>query len=194
MAKKQTAKKEIETSKNLGALGKEKKQKAKNNPMREIEIEKIVLNCGGVAEKLDKSAKLLNILTGRTIKQVESTKRIPTFGVRPGLKTGCMVTLRGKEKINLLKRFLGAVSNKIRKKSIKENHFSFGIKEYLEIPDMEYQRDIGLIGLDVTTVFKRKGKRVMLKKIKQGRLPKKQHVTPEEITDYLTNKLGVTVE
>jgi len=166
----------------------------KQNSMREIEIEKIVLNCGGVAEKLDKSAKLLNILTGRKIKQVESTKRIPTFGVRPGLKTGCMVTLRGKEKEALLKRFFGAVSNKISKKAIKENHFSFGIKEYLEIPDMEYQRDIGLIGLDVTIVFKRKGKRVMMKKIKQGRLPKKQHVTPEEIIDYLTNKLGVIVE
>lgn len=185
MAKKQTEKKSEE---------KMKKQKLEKNPMREIEIEKVVLNCGGVAEKLEKSAKLLKILTGRTIKQVESTKRIPTFGVRPGLKTGCMVTLRGEEKMALLKRFLGATANKVRKKAIKENHFSFGIKEYLEIPDMEYQRDIGLIGLDVTVVFKRKGKRVTLKKIKQGRLPKKQHVTPEEIIDYLTNKLGVTVE
>jgi len=185
MAKKQTEKKSEK---------KVEEKKLGKNIMREIEIEKVVLNCGGVAEKLDKSAKLLNILTGRTIKQVESTKRIPTFGVRPGLKTGCMVTLRGKEKITLLKRFLGAVSNKISKKSIKENHFSFGIKEYLEIPDMEYQRDIGLIGLDVTIVFKRKGKRVMFKKIKRGRLPKKQHVMPEEIIDYLTNKLGVTVE
>jgi large subunit ribosomal protein L5 len=187
MVKKQTEKK-------IPQKMEEKKQKLAKNPMREIEIEKVVLNCGGVAEKLDKSAKLLNILTGRTIKQVESSKRIPTFGVRPGLKTGCMVTLRGEEKTALLKRFLGAVSNKIHKKAIKENHFSFGIKEYLEIPDMEYQRDIGLIGLDVTVVFKRKGKRVVLKKIKQGRLPKKQHVTPEEIIDYLTNKLGVTVE
>jgi hypothetical protein len=59
---------------------------------------------------------------------------------------------------------------------------------------MEYQRDIGIMGLDVTAVFKRKGKRVAFKKIKQGSLPQKQNVTPEEIEEYLTNKLKIIVE
>ena len=164
------------------------------NPMRQAELEKVVLNCGATADKLDKSIKLLNLLTGRKVKEITSIKRIPTFGVRPGLKTGCTVTLRGKEKEVLLKRLFGAVNNKIKIKKIVPNHFSFGIKEYLEIPDMEYQRDIGIIGLDVTAVFKRKGKRVALKKNKGGKLPKKQMVTPEEIIDYLRNKLNVIVE
>ena len=74
------------------------------NPMRQIEIEKVILNCGASGEKLEKSVKLLNILTGKKIKQVSSNKRIPSFGVRPGLKTGCLVTLRGNEKEALLKR------------------------------------------------------------------------------------------
>ena len=167
---------------------------AKENPMRAIKLEKVVLNCGATAEKLEKSVKLLNLLTGRKIKEVVSQKRIPTFGVRPGLKTGCMVTLRGKEKEALLKRLFGAVNNKIKHKKIVANQFSFGIKEYLEIPDMEYQRDIGIIGLDVTAVFKRNGKRVAFKKIKQGKVPKRQEVKPEEIIDYLTNKLKILVE
>ena len=64
------------------------------NKMRNIEIEKIVLNCGATEDKLEKSTKLLNIITGKKIKQTASVKRIPSFGVRPGLKTGCMVTLR----------------------------------------------------------------------------------------------------
>ena len=169
------------------------KEKAENK-MREPILEKVVLNCGGTAEKLDRSTKLLGILTGRKIREVMSNKRIPALGVRPGLKTGCMVTLRGKDKEALLKRLFGAVDNKISIKKIKENHFSFGIKEYLEIPDMEYQRDIGIVGLDVTAVFKRRGKRVAFKKIKSGRAPKKQNVTPAEIIDYLTNKLKVEVE
>lgn len=162
--------------------------------MRKPMLEKVVLNCGGTDDKLEKGVKLLKILTGRTIKEVISHKRIPAFNVRPGLKTGCTVTLRGKEKEALLKRLLGAINNKIKKKQIQNNHFSFGIKEYLEIPDMEYQRDIGILGLDVTAVFKRAGKRVALKKIKAGKIPKKQDVTKEEIIDYLTNTLKINVE
>lgn len=184
MAEKKTEKK----------IEQKKEKKMENNPMRQVELEKITLNCGGTAEKLERSARLLKIITGRKIKEITSMKRIPSFGVRPGLKTGCMVTIRGPEKITILKRMLGAHSNKISHKKIEENHFSFGIKEYLEIPDMEYQRDIGLIGLDVTAVFKRKGKRVQFRKIKGGKLPKRQHVTPEEIKDYIVNKLGVLVE
>jgi ribosomal protein L5 len=172
----------------------EKVQEQKStNAMRALRLEKVILNCGGTEDKLERSAKLLNILTGRTIKKVASKKRIPSFGVRPGLVTGCLVTIRGPEKEKLLKRLLGAVSNKISIKKIANNHFSFGIKEYLEIPDMEYQRDIGIIGFDVTAVFKRAGKSVAFKKIKQGKLPKKQEVTKEEIIEYLT-KLGITVE
>ncbi len=170
-----------------------KKNKA-DNVMRKIILEKVVLNCGGTAEKLDKSIKLLNLLTGRKIKEVTSHKRIPTFGVRPGLKTGCLVTLRGKDKEVLLKRLFGAIGNKIKKKQIAINHFSFGIEEYLEIPDMEYQRDIGILGLDITAVFRRAGKRTGMKKIKSGKVPKKQDVTQEEIINYLKNKLNIEVE
>jgi large subunit ribosomal protein L5 len=164
-----------------------------DNPMRTLRLEKVVLNCGGVEDKLVRSAKLLGILTNRKIKEIISSKRIPAFGVRPGLKTGCMVTIRGEEAKILLKRLFGAVNNKIKKKRIADNHVSFGIKEYLEIPDMEYQRDIGVIGLDVTAVFKRAGKRIQERKIQTAALPKRQAVTPEEIASYLI-KLGITVE
>ncbi len=171
-----------------------KKTDGKQNIMRAAKLEKVVLNCGGSGEKLEKSVKLLNLLTGRKPKEVATKKRIPTFDVRPGLKIGCVVTLRGKDKEAFLKRLFGAVNNKINKKSITPNQFSFGIKEYLEIPDMEYQREIGILGLDVTAVFIRAGKRAALKKIKSGKVPRRQDVTPEEIIDYLKNKLNISVE
>jgi large subunit ribosomal protein L5 len=168
---------------------------AEENKMRNIEIEKIVLNCGGVDEKLQKSIQLLKLISGKKIKEVESTKRIPTFGVRPGLKTGCMVTIRNKDKIqDLLPRFLEAIDNKLRKKQIAKNAFSFGIKEYLEIPGMEYQRDIGILGFEITVVFKRKGKRVAFKKIKQGRVPAKQGIPKEEIIEFIKSKFNVEIE
>lgn len=175
-------------------IKKQVEAKVSNNVMREPILEKVVLNCGGTEEKLERGVKLLALLTGRKIKEITSTKRIPSFGVRPGLKTGCTVTLRGKEKEILLRRLFGANGYKINKKKIQPNHFSFGIKEYLEIPDMDYQREIGIMGLDVTAVFKRRGKRVAFKKIKQGRVPARQNVTIPEIINYLENKLKITVE
>ena len=162
--------------------------------MREIEIEKVVLNCGAVGDKLEKSIKLLKLVSGKQVKEVESVKRIPTFGVRPGLKTGCMVTLRGEDKIELLKRLLESIDNNLKRKQVKENSFSFGIKEYLEIPGIEYQRDIGILGLEVTVVFKRKGKRVSLKKAKRGKLPKRQQVSKEEIIEFSQTKLNIEFE
>ncbi len=164
-----------------------------NNKMREIEIEKVVLNCGGTEDKLKKSVNLLKLISGRKVREIASKKRIPTLGVRPGLKTGCCVTIRGKDKEELLKRLLSSIENTLKKRQIVENSFSFGIKEYLEVPGLEYQRDIGILGFEVTAVFKRKGKRVGLKKARGGRVPKKQHVTPEEITEFLKTKFNVEV-
>ena len=180
------------TKKITKEIKKEEKMKTEN-PMRKIKMEKLVLSCGGTAEKLEKSVKLLTVITKRKIKEVVSSKRIPSFGVRPGLKTGAVVTIRGAEKEALLKRLFVAVNNKIKKKQIETNHFSFGITEYLEIPDMEYQRDIGILGLNVTAVFARAGKRVNIKKKKQSKTPAKQDVKPEEIIEYLI-KMGINVE
>lgn len=156
------------------------------NKMQEIEIEKMVLNCGGVDDKLDRSIRLLEIITKKKVQVVKSSKRIPDFGISPGKKSGCKITLRNKAEImGLLKRFFAALDNTVKKKQVAENHFSFGIREYIEIPGMEYNRDIGMLGLEIDLSFKRKGKRVKFRKIKQGKYPKRQNVTKEEITDFL---------
>jgi len=164
------------------------------NKMRDIEIEKMVLHCGGTDEKHDKSMKLLEMITKRKIQVVQSTRRIPTFGISPGKKSGCKVTLRNKEKIiDLLQRFFASFDNEISTKKITENQLCFGIPEYIEVPGLEYDRDIGILGLEVMIVFKRKGKSVKMRKAKRGSLPKKQQVTKEEIAEYLTKELGVEI-
>jgi large subunit ribosomal protein L5 len=172
-----------------------KEQKGSSNKMREIEVEKMVLHCGGTEDKLEKSLKLLEMITGsKKIFVVQSKKRYPTFGIAPGKKSGCKITLRNKEQIkDLLTRFFSAVDNQISKKAISENQFCFGIHEYIEIPGLEYDRDIGILGFEVMLVFKRKGKSVKLKKIRRGHYPKKQEVTKEEILDYLTNNYNLEV-
>ena len=158
-----------------------------NNIMRKIKIEKVVLSIGSKGDDLEKGVKLLNVLTGRKPSKMKTKKRIPTLNVRPGLEVGAVVTIR-KDVESVLKRMLTAIDNKINKKQISENNFSFGIQEYIEIPGIEYQRDIGIIGLDVTVVFKRAGRRVKLKKIKRGRIPKRQTISKEEIIKFMEEK------
>ena len=157
---------------------------AKENPTRKVRIDKIVLNVGGTAEELEKGIKLLKLITGKTPAKMKSHKRIPAFGVRPNLDVGAVVTLR-KDTTEVLKRMLTAISNKLRKKQISTNNFSFGIKEYIEIPGMEYQRDLGIMGLDVTVVFKRMGRRVALRKMKKGKVPTRQRISKEEIIKFM---------
>ena len=162
----------------------EKQNPMKENLMREIKIEKVILGVGGIGEDLEKGVKLLGMLTGRKPTKKQSHKRIPSLGVRPKLEVGAIVTIRQNTR-EFLRKMLVTIDNKLTKKQISENNFSFGIKEYIEIPGIEYQRDIGIIGFDVTVVFKRTGKRVKLKKVKRGKIPKRQAISREEIIKFM---------
>ena len=154
------------------------------NLLREIKIEKIVFSIGGTGDYLEKGFKLLQLLSGKKPAKMKTRKRIPSLGIRPGLEIGAVVTIR--KNINeILGKILAAEDNTLKKKQISENNFSFGVKEYIEIPGMEYQRDIGIIGFDVTVVFKRAGRRVKLKKIKRGKIPKRQIISPQEIIKFM---------
>ncbi len=160
---------------------------SKENLMREIKIDKVVLNIGAVADELEKGVQLLKLLTGRKPAKMKSNKRIPALNVRPGLEVGAVVTIR-KDAEEFLKKMLIAEENQLKKTQISENNFSFGIKEYIEIPGVEYQRELGIMGLDVTVVFKRTGRRVRLKKMKRGKIPKRQVITPQEIIKFMEDK------
>lgn len=162
-----------------------KERSGTENPMRAVFIEKIVLSAGATGDQLVKARKLLDLLSGAKSQVVASQKRIPDFDVRPGLEVGVQVTLRGKRALAILKQLLGAIDNTIKLKQISDNHFSFGIEEYIEIPGIEYQRDIGIRGLNITVVFARRGLRVKRKKIKVGKVPKRQQVLKTEIAHFM---------
>ena len=159
----------------------------KQNPMRKVKIEKVVLNIGGTGENLEKGFKLLKILTGRKPAKMTSKKRIPSWGVRPKLEVGVVVTIRENVE-EFLKGMLSAIENTLKKSQISKNNFSFGIKEYIEIPGIEYQREIGIIGFDVTVVFKRTGKRIKLRKYRKGKIPNVQNISKEEIMKFMEEK------
>jgi large subunit ribosomal protein L5 len=157
--------------------------------MNEIKIEKVVLSIGGTGDYLERGFKLFKYLTGKEPMKTKATKRIPTWSVRLGLEVGIVLTLReGHEEF--LKKMLTTIDNNLRKKQVSENTVSFGIKEYIEIPGAEYQRDIGIMGFDVTVTFKRAGRRVKLRKIKSGKVGKKQIIRKEEIIKFMEENFG----
>ena len=160
--------------------------------MREIRLEKVTLNIGGVGEKLDKGVLLLEKISGKKAVRVKATKRIPTWEVRPGLEVGTKVTIRDAAAVEMIKRLLPAVDNTLKERQIQDNFFSFGIHEYIEIPGMEYLREVGIMGLEVTAVFGRAGKSVERKKVKRGKA-KRLTVKREEIENYLVNKFNTTI-
>ena len=166
------------------------------NVMRKIKIEKITLNCGAGVEprKLEKSEKLLGIISGGKVLRTRSKKRIPAFGIRINQEIGCKVTLRKKKAEELLKRLLEPIENKLSKSQISQGYFAFGIKEYIEIPGMTYQRDIGIIGLEECVTLMRAGKRVSEKKIKKGRVGQNQRITKEETIKFMEDKFKTKIE
>ena len=167
-------------------------QPGKENVMRNIKLDRVVLNIGGTGEKLDKGVILLEKVSEKKPIRVKATKRIPTWSVRPGLEVGTKVTLRGNDAVNMIKKLLPSIDNTLKEKQIQNNFFSFGIPEYIEIPGMEYIREVGIMGFEVSVVFSRAGKSVEKKKVKRGK-SKRLIVTREEIENYLKNNFGTTI-
>jgi|TARA_B100001964_G_C14160112_1_gene566264 large subunit ribosomal protein L5 len=167
-------------------------EQATVNPMKEIKLDKVILNIGGVGDKLDKGVILLEQVSGKKAVRVKAVKRIPTWNVRPGLEVGTKVTLRGEDALAMVKKLLPAIDNTLKEKQIQDNCFSFGIHEYIEIPGMEYIREVGIMGFEVTVVFSRAGKAVERKKVKRGK-SRRLTVTREEIENYLITKFKTEI-
>ena len=163
--------------------------------MRIPKITRVVLSAGAVEKDLEKAKKLLEIISEKKAQITKSgpRMRIPAFGVKPKMELGTNVTLRRKEAIEVLRKLLGAIDNRLKVKQIDKNNFSFGINEYINIPGVKYMREIGIRGFNVTVVFERPGLRVKKRKIKTGKVPSKQHVTPEEIINYMKETFNTEV-
>src|SRR3989338_9288106 len=125
--------------------------KMQTNVMKKIRIEKLTLNIGAGKDQtlLEKGVKLLKNITGMTPIKTVTNKRIPTWGLRPGLPIGCKVTLRGKKAEELLKRLLESKANKIMESQFDNyGNIAFGIQEYVDVPGAKYDPEIGIIGFE----------------------------------------------
>jgi len=169
----------------------------KENPMRKIRIEKVSLSMGTGTDmdRLDKGMKLLQIVSGKKPVKTLAKKRIPTWSIRPGLPIGCKVTLRGKEAEDKLRILLKAVDDKLSLDNFDEQgNFSFGIKEYIDLPNMDYIYELGILGFQVSVTLSRQGYRVKERKYLRKKIGKSHVVSKQEGIEFMRTAFNVNVE
>ena len=167
------------------------------NPSRNIKINKVTLNIGAGKDqvKLDKGIKLLKSITNVSPVKTVTSKRIPGWGLRPGLPIGCKVTLRRKNAVEVLKRLIQAKDNSLRESQFDDNgNIAFGIEEYIDIPEVKYDPEIGIIGLEVCITLERNGFRIKRRRIAKKKIPKSHIITKQEAIDFMKKKFNIELE
>lgn len=162
--------------------------------MKEIRIEKVTLNFGAGNDqaKLDKGIKLIKLITGTDPVKTFTKKKIPAWGLRPGLPIGCKLTIRKGAAADMLKRLLEARENRLALSQFDgAGNVSFGIPEYIDIPGTRYDPDIGVMGLEVCVTLERAGYRVKKRKIRPRKLPKQNIITKDDAIGFLKSRFSI---
>lgn len=177
-------------------MSNEKPENSGTNPLRIVRIEKVTLNIatGKSGEPLEKAKKVLNQLTTKTPATKRAKKAIKDFGVRKGEPIAAVVTLRGKDAGDFLRRALDAVSNKVNESSFDNyGNFSFGIKEHIEIPGTRYIPELGIFGATIHVTLGRPGYRIRSRVIRPAKIGNRHYVSHEEAIKFMQSNYGTTV-
>ena len=167
------------------------------NTMQKPRIEKLTLNIGAGKEqsRLDKAVKVLKSLTGIDPVKTITQKRVPTWGLRPGLPIGCMLTLRKQPASVMLKRLLKAKDFTLKQNNFDPNgSISFGIPEHIDVEGAQYDPSIGVLGLQACITLEKPGYRVKRRSLHRAPIGKKHKLTKEEAINFMKESFGVKLE
>ena len=135
-----------------------------SNPMQTPRITKVTVNIG-VGEggnRLLLAERVLGLLSGLEPVRTLSKKTNRDLGTREGAPIGCKVTIRGTEHIEkFLKDAFWCRENTLPAYNWDASgNLSFGIRDYTDFPEMKYDPEVGIFGMDVNVVLERPGHRV----------------------------------
>jgi large subunit ribosomal protein L5 len=134
------------------------------NPNQVPRLVKIVLNVGmGDAGKnpkqLEAAVEELALITGQKAVVTRAKKAIANFGLRAGVPVGATVTLRGARMYEFLDRFINLAVPRIRdfrglpsRSFDGRGNYTFGIKEQMIFPEVDFDRVEKIHGMDITIV------------------------------------------
>jgi large subunit ribosomal protein L5 len=166
------------------------------NAMREIRLEKAVVNIGvgDAGERLLKAEKVLQMVTKRKPVRTLAKTTNRDFGIRRGMEIGVKVTLRGKEAEEFVKTALWTRENRLAEYSFDpEGNFSFGVADYTDFPGMKYDPEIGIFGVDVSVALSRPGKRVSRRRVLRRSIPSHHRITRREGVEFVRSKFSAEV-
>jgi len=127
-------------------------------------LEKVVINvaCGEARDNpkvIDAIVGDLGKITGQKAVVCRARKSVANFKLREGMPIGCKVTLRGARLYEFVDRLFNVAMPRVRDfRGIPANgfdgrgNFSFGLKEQLMFPEIEYDKIDKVRGMDISFV------------------------------------------
>ena len=146
-------------------------------------IEKIILNMGlgedaSDGKKLKACADDLSLIAGQKPVITKFKKSISNFKTRKGSNAGVKVTLRSSKMYEFIDRLVNIALPRIKdfrglsSKGIDSSYnYSFGIKEHIIFPEVNFDKVDKIRGLDITIVTNSNNKQGTLEMLKEFNFP-----------------------
>ncbi len=146
-------------------------------------IEKIVLNMGLGQEGLDKKKmeiciKDMSSITGQHPVKTKFKKSISNFKSRKGSNAGLKVTLRNHRMYEFLDRLVNIALPRIKDfRGLKDSacdkfgNFTFGVKEHIIFPEINFDKVETIRGMDITIVTSSNSKENTISLLKEFNFP-----------------------
>ena len=132
-----------------------------NNVMAVPKLTKIVINMGvGEAandkKHLESALDNLTVIAGQKPIVTKARKSVASFKIREGWPLGCKVTLRGNKMYDFMERLIKIAIPRERdfrglnpKSFDQQGNYSFGIKEQIIFPEINYDNIDKIRGMDI---------------------------------------------
>jgi large subunit ribosomal protein L5 len=116
-------------------------------------------DAGKNPKQLDAAVEELGLISGQKAVVTRAKKAIANFGLRAGMPVGATVTLRGARMYEFLDRFINLAIPRIRdfrglptRSFDGRGNYTFGIKEQMIFPEIDFDRVEKIHGMDITLV------------------------------------------